>query len=225
MSTPPANSNLDATAAALGMGGELAPEKDDAAYRQRMERRKQVQAQRVGERTIEKGLVLVNTGQGKGKTTAALGLALRTLGHGGRVAVVQFTKGAWQPGEAKALQSFGDQLQWHALGEGFTWETQDRERDRQLVAEAWQQSLVYLRDPAVQLVLLDEINVALKLGYLPVEDVLAGVDERPELTHVVLTGRGAPQALIERADLVTEMSLVKHPFREQGVKAQLGIEF
>ena len=225
MSTPPANSNLDATAAALGMGGELAPEKDDAAYRQRMERRKQVQAQRVGERTIEKGLVLVNTGQGKGKTTAALGLALRTLGHGGRVAVVQFIKGAWQPGEAKALQSFGDQLQWHALGEGFTWETQDRERDRQLVAEAWQQSLVYLRDPAVQLVLLDEINVALKLGYLPVEDVLAGVDERPELTHVVLTGRGAAQALIERADLVTEMSLVKHPFREQGVKAQLGIEF
>ena len=225
MSTPPSNSNLDAKAAALGMGGELAPEKDDAAYRQRMERRKQVQAQRVGERSIEKGLVLVNTGQGKGKTTAALGLALRTLGHGGRVAVVQFIKGAWQPGEAKALQSFGDQLQWHALGEGFTWETQDRERDRQLVAEAWQQSLVYLRDPAVQLVLLDEINVALKLGYLPVEDVLAGVDERPELTHVVLTGRGAPQALIKRADLVTEMSLVKHPFREQGVKAQLGIEF
>ena len=225
MSTPPANSNLDAKAAALGMGGELAPEKDDAAYRQRMERRKQVQAQRVGERSTEKGLVLVNTGQGKGKTTAALGLALRTLGHGGRVAVVQFIKGAWQPGEAKALQSFGDQLQWHALGEGFTWETQDRDRDRQLVAQAWQQSLVYLRDPAVQLVLLDEINVALKLGYLPVEDVLAGVDERPELTHVVLTGRGAPQALIERADLVTEMSLVKHPFREQGVKAQLGIEF
>ena len=123
------------------------------------------------------------------------------------------------------MQSFGDQLHRHALGEGFTWETQDRERDRQLVAEAWQQSLVYLRDPAVQLVLLDEINVALKLGYLPVEVVLAGVDERPELTHVVLTGRGAPQALIERADLVTEMSLVKHPFREQGVKAQLGIEF
>ena len=114
MSTPPADSNLDATAVALGMGGELAPEKDDAAYRQRMERRKQVQAQRVGERTIEKGLVLINTGQGKGKTTAALGLALRTLGHGGRVAVVQFIKGAWQPGEAKALQSFGDQLHWHA---------------------------------------------------------------------------------------------------------------
>ncbi|OUW27461.1 MAG: cob(I)yrinic acid a,c-diamide adenosyltransferase [Synechococcus sp. TMED169] len=207
------------------MGGDLAPEKDDAAYRQRMERRKQGQAQRVGERTIEKGLVLVNTGQGKGKTTAALGLALRTLGHGGRVAVVQFIKGGWQPGEAKALQSFGEQLHWHALGEGFTWETQDRERDRQLVAQAWEQSLDYLRDSAVQLVLLDEINVALKLGYLAVEDVLSGVDERPEHTHVVLTGRGAPQALIDRADLVTEMSLVKHPFREQGVKAQAGIEF
>jgi cob(I)alamin adenosyltransferase len=219
------DSNLDATAADLGMGGDLAPEKDDAAYRQRMERRKQVQAQRVGERTIEKGLVLVNTGQGKGKTTAALGLALRTLGHGGRVAVVQFIKGGWQPGEANALQRFGEQLHWHALGEGFTWETQDRERDRQLVAEAWEQSLAYLRDSAVQLVLLDEINVALKLGYLAVEDVLSGVDERPEHTHVVLTGRGAPQSLIDRADLVTEMSLVKHPFREQGVKAQVGIEF
>ena len=225
MSSMPSETNLDATAAALGMGGELAPEKDDAAYRQRMERRKQVQAQRVGERSIEKGLVLVNTGHGKGKTTAALGLALRTLGHGGCVAVVQFIKGAWQPGEAKALQSFGEQLHWHALGEGFTWETQDRERDRQLVSQAWQQSLVYLRDPAVQLVLLDEINVALKLGYLPIEDVLSGVDERPEHTHVVLTGRGAPPALIERADLVTEMSLIKHPFREQGVKAQVGIEF
>ena len=224
MSTPPANSNLDATAAALGMGGELAPEKDDAAYRQRMERRKQVQAQRVGERTIEKGLVLVNTGQGKGKTTAALGLALRTLGHGGRVAVVQFIKGGWQPGEAKALQSFGEQLHWHALGEGFTWETQDRERDRQLVAQAWEQSLAYLRDSAVQLVLLDEINVALKLGYLAVEDVLSGVDERPEHTHVVLTGRGAPQALIDRADLVTEMTMIKHPFRS-GIKAQKGTEF
>ena len=217
--------DLDQSAAELGMGGKLAPESDDAGYRKRMERRQQVQKQRVEERNKEKGLVLVFTGQGKGKTTAGLGLVLRTLGHGERVAIVQFIKGGWEPGEARALQAFGDQVSWHALGEGFTWETQDRERDRQLVAEAWQQSLVYLRDPAVQLVLLDEINVALKLGYLPVEDVLTGVDERPELTHVVLTGRGAPQALIERADLVTEMSLVKHPFREQGVKAQLGIEF
>ena len=225
MSTPPANSNLDATAAALGMGGELAPEKDDAAYRQRMERRKQVQAQRVGERTIEKGLVLVNTGQGKGKTTAALGLALRTLGHGGRVAVVQFIKGAWQPGEAKALQSFGDQLQWHALGEGFTWETQNRERDQQLVEAAWQTALGYLRDASVKLVLLDELNVALKLGYIEAGAVIAGLNERPELTHVAVTGRGAPAELVERADLVTEMTLVHHPFREQGVKAQAGIEF
>ena len=219
------DSNLDATAADLGMGGDLAPEKDDAAYRQRMERRKQVQAQRVGERTIEKGLVLVNTGQGKGKTTAALGLALRTLGHGGRVAVVQFIKGAWQPGEAKALQSFGDQLQWHALGEGFTWETQNRERDQQLVAEAWQTALNYLGDAAIKLVVLDEINVALKLGYIEVERVLEGIRLRPELTHVALTGRGAPEALIESSDLVTEMTLVHHPFREQGVKAQAGIEY
>ena len=217
--------DLDQTAAKLGMGGRVSPETDEAGYRKRMERRQQVQKQRVEERNKEKGLVLVFTGHGKGKTTAGLGLVLRTLGHGERVAIVQFIKGGWEPGEARALRMFGDQVSWHALGEGFTWETQDRERDRQLVAEAWQQSLTYLRDPAVQLVLLDEINVALKLGYLPVEDVLAGVDQRPELTHVVLTGRGAPQELIERADLVTEMSLVKHPFREQGVKAQLGIEF
>ena len=219
------HSDLDSKATELGMGGHLAPETDDAGYRKRMERRQQVQRQRVEERNREKGLVLVFTGHGKGKTSAALGLVLRTLGHGERVAVVQFIKGGWQPGEAKALQSFGEQLHWHALGEGFTWETQDRERDRQLVAEAWEQSLAYLRDSAVQLVLLDEINVALKLGYLAVEDVLSGVDERPEHTHVVLTGRGAPQSLIDRADLVTEMSLVKHPFREQGVKAQVGIEF
>ena len=225
MKPPPANSNLDATAAALGMGGELAPEKDDAAYRQRMERRKQVQAQRVGERTIEKGLVLVNTGQGKGKTTAGLGLVLRTVGHGERVAIVQFIKGGWEPGEARALQAFGEQVSWHALGEGFTWETQNRERDQQLVEAAWQTALGYLRDASVKLVLLDELNVALKLGYIEAGAVIAGLNERPELTHVAVTGRGAPAELVERADLVTEMTLVHHPFREQGVKAQAGIEF
>ena len=190
-----------------------------------MARRKEVQQQRVGKRNLEKGLVLVFTGDGKGKTTAALGLALRTLGHGDQVAVVQFIKGGWQPGEAKALELFGEALHWHALGEGFTWETQDRERDRQLVQQAWEQSLVYLADASRKLVVLDEVNVALKLGYLGIEQVLAGLDLRPELTHVVLTGRGAPPQLLERADLVTEMKLVRHPFREQGVKAQRGIEF
>jgi len=217
--------DLDQSAEALGMGGELAPERDAKAYRARMRRRQEVQQQRVQERSLEKGLVMVFTGHGKGKTTAALGLALRTLGHGERVAVVQFIKGGWEPGEARALQAFGDALNWHALGEGFTWETQDRERDRELVQGAWQQSLQYLRSQEHRLVILDEVNVALKLGYLSLDEVIAGVDARPELSHVALTGRGAPQGLIERADLVTEMTLVRHPFREQGVKAQAGIEY
>ena len=139
--------DLDQTAAKLGMGGRVSPETDEAGYRKRMERRQQVQKQRVEERNKEKGLVLVFTGHGKGKTTAGLGLVLRTLGHGERVAIVQFIKGGWEPGEARALRVFGDQVSWHALGEGFTWETQDRERDQQLVEEAWTTAMGYLRDP------------------------------------------------------------------------------
>ena len=219
------NNNLDQAAAELGMGGKLAPETDDSGYRKRMERRQEVQRQRVEERNKEKGLVLVFTGQGKGKTTAGLGLVLRTLGHGERVAIVQFIKGGWEPGEARALKAFGDQVAWHALGEGFTWETQDRERDQQLVAEAWQTALGYLRDSTYKLVLLDELNVALKLGYIEADTVIQGLRERPELCHVAVTGRGAPASLVECADLVTEMTLIHHPFREQGVKAQAGIEF
>jgi cob(I)alamin adenosyltransferase len=167
----------------------------------------------------------VFTGEGKGKTTAALGLVLRSLGHGDRVAVVQFIKGGWQPGEARALELFGEALHWHALGEGFTWETQDRERDRQAVALAWLEAVRHLRDPARKLVVLDEVNVALKLGYLSVDALMEGLRQRPPLTHVALTGRGAPGALIEAADLVTEMRMVRHPFREQGVRAQPGIEY
>jgi len=221
----PGPGSLDREAAELGPGGDLAPESDPEAYRRRMERRREVQRRRVGERTLEKGLVLVFTGEGKGKTTAALGLVLRTLGHDESVAVVQFIKGGWQPGEARALTLFGDALHWHALGEGFTWETQDRERDRRLVQEAWACSLTYLADPDRKLVVLDEVNVAMKLGYLDCAEVLAGLERRPPLTHVALTGRGAPDELIERADLVTEMRMIRHPFREQGVKAQPGIEY
>jgi len=224
-SLPPQPDQLDRLAADLGPGGQLAPERDADAYRQRMERRRTVQQQRVGERNLEKGLVLVFTGDGKGKTTAALGLVLRTLGHGEQVAVIQFIKGGWQPGEARALELFGEALHWHALGEGFTWETQDRDRDRELVQRAWSRSLDYLADPGRKLVVLDEVNVALKLGYLETDQVLEGLATRPALTHVALTGRGAPAALLERADLVTEMKLMRHPFREQGVKAQAGIEY
>ena len=219
------SSDLDALAAQIGPGGDLAPEREQLAYQARMQRRQEVQRQRVSERNLEKGLVLVFTGDGKGKTTAALGLVLRTLGHGESVAVLQFIKGGWQPGEAKALELFGEALHWHALGEGFTWETQDRERDRALVQAAWEHALTYLADAERKLVVLDEVNVALKLGYLDVEQLLQGLALRPPLTHVALTGRGAPPAVLERADLVTEMKLVRHPFREQGVKAQKGIEF
>ncbi len=201
------------------------PTLTDDQYRQKMQRRKEVQTQRLAERTLEKGLIIVNTGNGKGKTTAALGMVLRSLGHGYKVAIVQFIKGAWEPAEKKVLSVWQDQLEFYAMGEGFTWETQDRERDIQKAKEAWNKAVTLIQNPEFHLVLLDEINVALKLGFLSVEEVLAGLAQKPENSHVILTGRGAPPALIDRADLVTEMTLVKHPFREQGVKAQPGIEY
>ncbi len=216
---------LDKDAAEIGMGGELAPEKDSKNYRLRMQRRKEVQSKRLEQRNKEKGLIIVHTGNGKGKTTSSLGMALRTLGHGEKVAILQFIKGGWEPGEAKALKTFGDSLIWHALGEGFTWETQDRERDKELVSKAWEMAQDYLIRKTYKLVILDEINVAIKLGYLSAKQVIEGITKRPKLTHVVLTGRGAPDELIKNADLVTEMHLVKHQFKDQGVKAQKGIEF
>jgi cob(I)alamin adenosyltransferase len=201
-------------------------------YRQKMQRRKQVQEERLSRASSEKGLIIVNTGSGKGKTTAALGMVLRSLGHGYRVAIVQFIKGAWEPAEKAAFQPWtatapGDvpQLEFHAMGEGFTWETQDRQRDIDKAQSAWEKALEFIRNPEFRLVLLDEINVALKLDYLKVEEILTGLEQKPAHSHVILTGRGAPTALVERADLVTEMKLVKHPFREQGIKAQPGIEF
>lgn len=194
-------------------------------YQQKMQRRKEIQEQRVAQASKEKGLIIVNTGHGKGKTTAALGMVLRSLGHGYKVAIVQFIKGAWEPAEKAVLQKFSEQLVFTAMGEGFTWETQDKERDTEKAREAWEKGLSYLKNPDFKLVLLDEINVALKLGYLDIQEVLKGLEEKPEDSHVILTGRGAPKELIERADLVTEMTLVKHPFREQGVKAQAGIEY
>jgi cob(I)alamin adenosyltransferase len=204
----------------------------DDQHRQKMQRRKQVQDQRIADKISEKGLIIVHTGNGKGKTTASLGMVLRSLGHGYRVAIVQFIKGAWEPAEKAAFSPWSEakngqpaQLEFHAMGEGFTWETQDRQRDIQKANEAWEKALEFIRNPEFRLVLLDEVNIAMKMGYLEVETVLAGLDEKPELSHVVLTGRGAPEALIDRADLVTEMTLIKHPFREQGVKAQPGIEF
>jgi cob(I)alamin adenosyltransferase len=194
-------------------------------HKQKMQRRQEVQQQRLAEKIEQKGLIIVNTGNGKGKTTAALGMVLRSLGHGYKVAIVQFIKGAWEPAEKAVLNKWSDQLEFHAMGEGFTWDTQDRERDIEKATAAWATSLEYILNPEYRLVLLDEINIALKLGYLDVETVIAGLARKPEDSHVILTGRGAPEQLIAIADLVTEMSLVKHPFREQGVKAQPGIEF
>lgn len=194
-------------------------------YQQKMQRRKEVQAERVAQASREKGLIVVHTGNGKGKTTAALGMVLRSLGHGYRVAIVQFIKGAWEPAEKAVLSQWEQQLDFYAMGEGFTWETQDRDRDRELAEAAWQKGLGFIQSSDYRLVLLDEVNIALKLGYLTIETVLAGLENKPEQTHVILTGRGAPPELIAKADLVTEMTLIKHPFGEQGIKAQPGIEF
>ncbi len=194
-------------------------------YQQKMQRRQEVQATRIANSISEKGLIIVNTGNGKGKTTAALGMVMRSLGHGYRVAIIQYIKGAWEPAEKAVLSKFSGQLEFHAMGEGFTWDTQDRDRDIQMAKLAWEKSLSYILDASYRLILLDEINVALKLGYLDPEEILAGLEQKPANTHVILTGRGVPAAIIDRADLVTEMNPIKHPFREQGVKAQPGIEF
>ena len=152
-------------------------------------------------------------------------MVLRSLGHGYQVAIIQFIKGAWEPAEKAALEKWEGQLQFYAMGEGFTWETQDRERDIQKAKQAWQKAVEFILNPHYRLVLLDEVNVAIKLGYLQVSDILAVLEQKPPDSHVILTGRGAPSELIEAADLVTEMKLVKHPFREQGIKAQAGIEY
>ena len=216
---------LDKSAEEIGMGGNLIPNIPEEKYRKRMEKRKEIQIQRLKERKKEKGLIIITTGEGKGKTTAALGMGIRTLGHKQKVAIIQFIKGGWEPGESLALKIFGDRLKFHACGEGFTWETQDRKKDIDLVKSSWDKALSYIKDPSYKLIILDEIIVAIKLGYINEDEIIKGVNLRPKLTHVVLTGRGASKKLIDSADLVTEMKLIHHPFREQGVKAQEGIEY
>lgn len=197
----------------------------DVEYKLKMQRRKEVQDQRLANMKDQKGLIVVHTGNGKGKTTAALGMVIRSLGHGYKVAIVQFIKGAWQPAEKEVLEKWSNQLEFYAMGEGFTWETQDREKDILAATKAWEKARDFILNPEYKLVLLDEINIALKLDYLNLDDVLNTLREKPEETHVILTGRGAKPELIEMADLVTEMKLIKHPFKEQGIKAQAGIEF
>jgi len=200
---------------------------DDAEterHRAKMAKRKAVQDAEVAEKTIEKGLLIVHTGPGKGKSTAAFGLALRMLGRGHRVGVVQYIKGAWHTAERDALAAFGDRVSWHTMGEGFTWETQDLKRDVAAAARAWAKSLELMADPTFGLVILDELNIALRYEYLDLAAVIAVLNARRPGLHVVVTGRNAKPDLIAAADLVTEMSLVKHHFAA-GVKAQPGIEF
>lgn len=193
-------------------------------HKAKMQKRKAVQDAEVASKTIEKGLLIVHTGPGKGKSTAAFGLILRALGHGWPIGVVQFIKGAWSTGEKRALERFDDLVTWKTMGEGFTWETQDRARDVAAAGRAWQEAKAMMENPAIRLVVLDEINIALRYDYLPLNDVVETLKTRRRDLHVVATGRNAKPGLIAAADLVTEMNPVKHHFAA-GVKAQPGIEF
>jgi len=197
---------------------------DDARHRAKMIKRKEVQDREVASKTLEKGLLIVHTGPGKGKSTAAFGLMLRALGRGFRVGVVQFVKGAWQTGERLALDRFADQVEWHTMGEGFTWETQDRARDVAAAERAWSRARDLMAREDIRLLILDELNIALRYDYLPLAEVVAALRARRPDLHVVVTGRNAKPELVEAADLVTEMTLVKHHFAA-GVKAQEGVEF
>ncbi|WP_342235984.1 cob(I)yrinic acid a,c-diamide adenosyltransferase [Inquilinus sp. OTU3971] len=197
----------------------------NARHAEKMAKKKAVRDRMLAGKTIEKGLLIVHTGKGKGKSTAAFGMVLRSIGHGFRTGVVQFVKGSWDTGERHVLERFPDLVTIAAMGEGFTWETQDRERDIAAARAAWEAAKAMIRDPSYRLVLLDELNIVLRYDYLPIDEVVAFLrDEKPADTHVIVTGRNAKDELIEIADLVTEMTLIKHPFRD-GVKAQAGIEF
>ena len=190
----------------------------------KMAKKKAARDKILATKTIEKGLVIVHTGKGKGKSTAAMGLAIRAIGHGMKVGIVQFVKGVWETGERDVLDKFPDLVTIKAMGDGFTWETQDRERDIKAAQTAWAASKEMITSGDYKMVILDELNIVLRYDYIPLDDVIATMKSKPEDLHVVITGRNAKDDLIEVADLVTEMTLVKHPFRG-GVKAQVGIEF
>jgi cob(I)alamin adenosyltransferase len=204
---------------------EVQEDAEALRHRQKMEKRKAAQDTEVAAKTItQKGLLIVHTGKGKGKSTAAFGLLLRALGYHWRCGVVQFIKGAWDTGERRALSRFSDLLSWHTLGEGFTWETQDRARDIKAAEAAWAKAQELIADPKIKLLVLDELNIALRYDYLPLIEVVAALRSRRPDLHIVVTGRNAKPEMLEAADLVTEMNLVKHHFAA-GVKAQEGIEF
>ena len=194
-------------------------------HKAKMVKRKAAQDAEVASKSIvSKGLLIVHTGPGKGKSTAAFGLALRALGRGWKVGVVQFVKGAWETGERLAFARFGEQIAWHTMGEGFTWETQDRARDVAAASAAWRKARELMEDASIRLLILDELNIALRYDYLPLAEIVAALQARRDDLHIIVTGRNAKPEMIAAADLVTEMSLVKHHFAA-GVKAQEGIEF
>ncbi len=200
-------------------------ERTEEQHAEKMKKKQAAHDRIVAGKTVEKGLLIVHTGKGKGKTTAALGMVLRAIGHGKKVGVVQFVKGAMETGEKAVFDRFPDQVEFLAMGDGFTWDTQNRAQDIASARKAWEEVQRMIADPAYAMVLADELNIVLRYDYLPLDEVVSVLKAKPEMTHVIVTGRNAPEALIEAADLVTEMTLVKHPFREQGVKAQPGIEF
>ncbi len=205
---------------------EAAPVHDEARHAMKMAKKKTAREKIMATKTDQKGLIIVNTGKGKGKSTAGFGMIFRHIAHGMPSAVVQFIKGAWETGERDLIEKhFGDVCQFYTLGEGFTWETQDRSRDIAMAEKAWEKAKELIRDERNSMVLLDEINIALRYDYIDVAEVVRFLkEEKPHMTHVVLTGRNAKEELIEAADLVTEMELIKHPFRS-GIKAQVGVEF
>ncbi|MEL7429074.1 MAG: cob(I)yrinic acid a,c-diamide adenosyltransferase [Pseudomonadota bacterium] len=196
----------------------------NARHAEKMKKKKAARDKIIATKTIEKGLTIVHTGKGKGKSTAAFGMVFRALGNGMRVGVVQFVKGKWGTGERVILEKLGDQVEMATMGEGFTWETQDRARDIEAATQAWAKAKAMIMDETLDMVLCDELNIVLRYDYLDVHDVIETLKAKPEMKHVIITGRNAKEELVEFADLVTEMEVVKHPFRS-GVKAQVGIEF
>ncbi len=192
-------------------------------HRQRMQRKKAVVDAGIEKATEERGIVIVLTGNGKGKSSSGFGMVVRALGHGMKVAVVQFIKGSFSTGEEAFFRRFPDEVEYHVMGEGFTWETQDKSRDIATARKAWELVLDFLGDEKIDMILLDELNIVTKLGYLPVDEVIEALKKRPKMQHVVVTGRGADKALIDYADTVTEMRDIKHAYRA-GIKAQKGVE-
>jgi len=202
----------------------MSEEELNARHADKMKKKKAARDKIIATKTIEKGLTIVHTGKGKGKSTAAFGMVFRALGNGMRVGVVQFVKGKWGTGERVVLEKFGDQVEMATMGEGFTWETQDRQRDIDAATQAWEKAKAMIMDEKLDMVLCDELNIVLRYDYLDVSDIIETLKVKPGMKHVIITGRNAKDDLIEFADLVTEMEMVKHPFRS-GVKAQVGVEF